>query len=192
MIAAVRTPFTRAELCDALTVACIQQLGWAERATTKAIVCAQVALETGDGKSCVCHNPGNYRAGTGSPDTCEFLTTEWQGTPPAPVRQMGSFSAWPSLADGLGYHLDQLYTHWREAWDGAVAGDPMAFAAGLRTRGYYTAPLDQYAAGVKAWQAVYLPLFGPDPPAEEPPPLSPEMAAYLARGSLLDSPTPSS
>ena len=185
MTPAVKTPFTPAELVAAMDAACLAQLGWGERAITKAIVCAQVALETANGAACVCNNPGNYKAGPG-PDTTSFLTTEWLGDPPTPRQMVCAFSAWPSLADGLGYHLHALYTHWVEAWAGAVAGDPRAFSAGLRLRGYYTAPLDAYARGVEAWTARYLPLFGADPPAVEPPLLDPETAGLLARAGLLD------
>ena len=184
MTPAVRTPFTPAELVAALNAACTFELGWSERPETKAIICAQVALETGNGVSCVCWNPGNYKAGPG-PDTCSFLTTEWLGDPPTPQQMVCSFSAWPSLADGLGFHLHTLYTHWVEAWRGAVAGNLQAFAAGLRARGYYTAPLAAYVAGMRGYVNAYRALFGSDVAPESAPELDPAMAGWLARAGLV-------
>jgi hypothetical protein len=177
---------------DALEHAYAGGLGHAPRHETLAILCAQVALETANGSACVQWNVGNFKGGC-SVDECQFVTTEYEGEPPEPVVQTCTFSAWPDLTAGCQYYVRALYSHWPEAWAGAVAGDARAFAAGLRQRGYYTAPLALYAAGVERWQAYYLArLGGATEPTEPPPGLTPQGAAALATEGLLDPSPPES
>ena len=163
-VAATKTPFTPAELIAALRAAYVPQLGHDPSNDVLGVLCAQVALETGNGASCICHNIGNFKAGEG-PDVCSFTTTEWLGDPPAPQVMVCQFSAWPTLEAAAEAYLHALYTRWPEAWSAAVKGDAQGFAAGLRQRGYYTAPLAQYVAGVERWQAYYLKLLSAEAPS---------------------------
>lgn len=141
---------------------------------TLAILCAHVALETAHGARVVQWNVGNYKRGPG-PDWCEFETSEWlaptgspPGTAPARTSVTGQFSAWPDLAGGCAFYAPAFARHWPEAWAGALAGDCGAFCAGLKARGYYTAPEPLYAAGVARWQTYYLALLAGDDEHTEP------------------------
>ncbi len=166
-VAAKRTPVADADLIPALLAAYARELGHEPKHETLAVICGQIALETAHGAAVVCWNLGNYKRGPG-PDWCSFETTEWLGTPPTPRKIVCAFSAWPDLASATDFFIPALYGHWPEAWHAAVAGDPVAFAAGLRLRGYYTAPVEQYAAGVKRWFDFYLALLGGVSVPEEP------------------------
>ena len=99
----------------------------------------------------------------------------------------GQFSAWPDLDSAAAFYVQALYTRWPEAWTALVHGDPEGFAAGLRSRGYYTAPLTLYAAGVRHWYTFYLALLGGDSATIEPSlPLDARGAAVLGVVGLLD------
>lgn len=177
-----RTPFTPTSLLAGLSWAYRQQMGHEPANEVRAILCAQVALETGNGAACVQNNIGNVRRGPG-PDWCVFDTTEWidgkrwEGP--------GEFSAWPSLGDGCQFFVGYLSTRYSEAWTAAVKSDVEAFAAGLRQRGYYTAPEQAYAAGVRRWNVYYLALLAGDPAPTEPE-LGPLGTGLLAWTGLAD------
>lgn len=186
-VPATVTPVSHADLIDALTVAYIASLGHPPLNDTLAVICAQIALETGDMRSCICWNVGNYKRGPG-PDWCAFETTEYLGSPPVATKMTCEFSAWPDLPSACAFYVQALYSRWPEAWSAAVDGNPEAFAHGLRVRGYYTAPEALYAAGVRRWFSFYLALLGgSSPPAE------PDMSGYgggvLGLAGLLDGAT---
>ena len=183
LVAAARTPFTPATIIAALGQAYLSEMGHEAAYHTLAVLLAQVALETANGKSCVCFNVANFKRGPG-PDYCSFQTTEWEGDPPAPVVQVCEFSAWPDLPSACQYYLHALASHWPEAWSAAVEGDASAFAHGLRLRGYFTAPEASYAAGVARWQSYYLSLLGGDVAVTEPELLSPQDAAAEATAGI--------
>lgn len=181
-VAAIKTPFQPADLIAALGTAYNEQLGHGPTHATLAVLCAQIALETANGTSAICNNVGNFKRGV-SDDYCTFQTFEYIGGVKTPMSCQ--FSAWPTLAQGCGYYLSALYTHWPEAWEAAVQGDPQGFADGLKARGYYTAPLELYAAGVKRWTDYYLARLGGDEAVTEPAPiLSGGDAAALALQGL--------
>ena len=172
---------------DSLVGAYVAELGHAPSPETLAILCGQVALETGNMAALICWNIGNYKRGPG-PDWCSFATFEYVGTPPVKTSMVCEFSAWPDMESAAAFFVSGLYTRYPEAWSAAVAGDVEGFAAGLRQRGYYTAPLALYVAGVRRWRDYYLALLAGDPAPTEPElmPLSPGDAATMATTGLLD------
>lgn len=177
------TPFTADELIAALGAAYAAELGHAPDPKILAVLCAQLALETANGASCQNNNPGNYKQGA-SADWYNCTTFEYVGDPPVKTTMVCAFSAWPDLASGLAHVVRGLYTHYPEAWAAAVQGDPEGFAAGLRQRGYYTAPLELYAAGVRRWFTYYLSRIGGDAQVTEPELPSPGDASVLAVAGL--------
>ena len=179
----MKTPFTRDEIIAAITTAFNTDMGQPPPHKVMAVLCAQVALETGDGAECIQHNVGNFKAGCSS-DSCSFTTFEYLGKPPVRTTKVCSFSAWPSLADGCAYYIRALYTNWPEAWTAACNGDAEGFAAGLKLRDYFTAPVEMYAAGVKRWQAVYAEKLEPDAVPASQPIISPADAAAEALAGL--------
>jgi hypothetical protein len=184
-VPAAKTPFTPKELLAALSWAYRSQMGHEGAHHALAVLAGQVALETANGAACIAFNVGNVKRGPG-PDWCSFSTFEYIGNPPVKTPMVCQFSAWPSLGDACQFFIAYLSEHWPEAWSGAVAGDVDAFALGLRKRGYYTAPEQLYAAGVRRWSAYYLGLLGGDDDATLPELPSPEDMAALATTGLLD------
>jgi len=183
-VPATTTPVTPQDLVAALGAAYAAQMGHPPEPDTLAVLCAQVALETGNMRSLVCYNLGNIKRGPG-PDWCSFETFEYLGNPPVKTSMVCEFSAWPTLESACESFVAFLYQHYPEAWTAAVHGDPEGFARGLRVRGYYTAPVEQYAAGVKAWFGTYRKIVVGDSGATEPE-LAAGDAAVLATTGLLD------
>jgi hypothetical protein len=166
-VPATKTPCTPLELVAGLMAAYAAQMGHEPEAPTLAVLCAQVALETANMHSLICWNIGNIKRGPG-PDWCAFSTFEYVGTPPVKTPMVCEFSAWPSLESACERFVSFLYLSYPEAWEAATHGDPEGFARGLRSRGYFTAPVELYAAGVRAWFATYSKLLGgaPSPTAD--------------------------
>jgi hypothetical protein len=161
-IPAVRTPFTADELVISLAAAYVAQLGHEPTHQTVAVLCAQVALETGGGAECFDWDIGNFKATPGA-DFQVFHT--WEVINGKRVDMDCPFAVFPSLESGAEAYLHAMYTRWTLAWAAAVAGDPEAFAHGLhdqRPYPYYTADPDQYAAGVRRWFGFYLAKLGGD------------------------------
>jgi hypothetical protein len=148
------TPCTDEQLLAVIHWACTSALGHAPTDATLAVLCAHVAFETNHMASLVQWNIGNYKRGPG-PDWCSFETFEYVGTPPVKKTMVADFSAWPDLNSAASFYVRAFSAHWPEAWAGALAGDTDAFSAGLRKRGYYTAPEQAYAAGMTRWQTYY-------------------------------------
>lgn len=156
-VAAVKTPIDPANFLEALRTAWEQQLGSSPTNQSLALLYGQVALETANLKSCVCYNWGNakYR-GTG--DYCSFSTWEHLGGKDVPM--VCKFQAFPDAVSGLNDYLSHQYTRWDKAWPFVVTGDVVGYVTALRAMGYFTAPLADYIAGVRRWQAWALALLG--------------------------------
>jgi hypothetical protein len=182
-----RTPFKPSDLIAALSAAHIAEMGHPASHETLAILCAQVALETANGASCVQWNLANVKAGPG-PDTCDFTTFEYVG--PVKTTMVCAFSAWCSLTDGAQFLIHYLAWNWPEAWSGAVVGDALAFCVGLKKRGFFTAPVELYAKGVSKWRDYYLALLGGDDRVTEPDVASLADLATEATTGLLDGGAP--
>ena len=187
-VAATRTPFTSAQLVAALTDAYRAQLGHDPATATLAILCAQIALETGNGRACEDWDLGNFKAAPGA-DFQSFKT--WEMVAGVRTPMVCRFAVFPSLEAGAEAYLHDMYSRWTLAWSAAVAGDPQAFAFGLADQKpypYYTADRHEYAAGVSRWTTYYLALLDHDPAPTEPEILSPGDAGALAVEGLLDEP----
>lgn len=141
------------------------QLGAQPSPVSLAILCAQVALETGNGRACFNHNLGNFKS-YGGRNWMMLPTTEY--VLGQPIKQRCSFAAFDSLLDGANEYLRQMWSHWTHAWRWLLAGDPEQFAQGLKEQGYYTAPVAQYAAGVRRWFDYYSSRLGGDLDATTP------------------------
>jgi hypothetical protein len=137
-----------------------------------AILCAQSALETGRWKSMHCFNFGNIRPPKDWPgDYCQFRCNEqvspgkwvWYD-PPSPG---SNFLAFPDAVTGIRYWLDKLKTRWPEAFQGAVAGQPVPFVHGLKQRGYFTADEAPYLNGVLGLTHEFLALLAEPAPVPE-------------------------
>jgi flagellum-specific peptidoglycan hydrolase FlgJ len=157
-VPATRTPATPQQVADALVAAWPSQLGGAPTLPQICVLLAQCGLETEHGVECIQWNIGNAKwSGTG--DFCEYPTDEYINgvktllSPPDPGCR---FQAYASLEDGVADYLRGMWKRWTKAWPSVIAGDPAGFAAGLKAQGYYTAPVEEYAAGVEAYFKDYM------------------------------------
>lgn len=184
----VTTPFAPAQLVAAVQAAYCAQLGHDPTHATLAILCAHVALETGNGRACEDWDVGNFKAAA-SGDWDSFPT--WEMVNGVRVPMVCKFAAFASLEQGVEAYLVAMYTRWTLAWSAAVAGDAEGFALGLHDQKpypYYTADPASYVAGVSRWASYYRAILGGDPAVTEPELLTPGAAAALATEGLLDEP----
>lgn len=156
---------TPAELPDLLTVASVPQIAAALAHASTALglgldrrdVClllAQVAFETGLGKSMHRWNLGNAKHVDGDGrDWCSFACTEvlhgrevWF-FPPAPACR---FRAFRSLDEGAVDYLSMMRRTFRSAWPALLSGDPVAFVSALKAAHYFTADVGLYTRGVSS------------------------------------------
>jgi hypothetical protein len=161
----LRTPFDRREFARALLRAWRVIFGAFPTKSAAGVVWAQYALETGRGAACWNYNLGNVKATeaqarAGVPFTMLPNTWEIIGgkrvvfQPPHPQTW---FRAFRSLEEGMAHHLRFLAeTRYRDAWSFVVAGDPVGFAYRLKALGYFTAPADTYAFGLRALLAEWM------------------------------------
>ncbi len=115
---------------------------------------AQYALETGRGAFCWGNNIGNVKYTAGH--DYQMLNGTWEivngkrvvFTPP---HRATWFNAYDSLDDAMMEHLRLLKQgRYASSWPAIEAGLPGEFAVALKQRGYYTAPVEDYARGLRA------------------------------------------
>lgn len=145
---AVRHTLDAEELRAALTAAWLDRFGTPPSPRSITLLLAHVALETGM-TSCVNFNIGNAKATVGgAADWCVFRT--WEVEHGVKVPQDCAFRSFPDLATGAAFYLGLLFNQFRSAWPAVRAGDPQMFAVLLAAQRYYTAPVAEYAAGMRA------------------------------------------
>ena len=155
-----RTTFTVRDYARAVVRAWRDYLG--ETPSREAVGClwAQYALETGRGAFCWNNNIGNVKWSPGHDHMMLRGTWEIVGgkrvvfEPPHPATW---FCAYASLDDAMGEHLRLLREkRYASSWGAIERGDPTAFATQLKAKGYYTAPLEDYARGLRSMLAEFV------------------------------------
>jgi hypothetical protein len=149
-VPSTKTPVTPESMFEALSQAWIATFGTEPQRASILVLLAQWGIETANGASMIQFNVGNFKhvAGDGwSWSTFETTECDADGTC---TPQEASFAAYPDLEIGVAVYFHAMVTRWKAAWPAVVAGDTLAFAKALKTQGYYTAPLAQYAAGLAA------------------------------------------
>jgi hypothetical protein len=138
------------------------------------VIYAQNALETGSTASMWNNNIGNVKfVASANPDDDNgkqymMLSNVWeiikgQKVIFQPPHVATWFRSFPTLKEGVMFHLDFLKNHrYKSSWSAIEAGDPAQFAHLLKMQGYYTAPETDY---VKAMN-VYFKKFMADPTFE--------------------------
>lgn len=168
-------------LAASLRSACIAlpQVGRNPGDMSLAVLMAQIALETGRGKSCHGWNLGNIKASKNyegqyscfrcneiirgkvkwfSPDTDGFAVppghpqTRFRAYEDAPGLKPASVRASYEYVAFLAAR-----TRYAKAWKAALAGDPAAYVHELKIAGYFTASEGPYARAVVSLVKTYLP-----------------------------------
>jgi hypothetical protein len=153
-----RTPIAMSDYCKALLKAWQADLTALPTKQGAGVLWAQFMMETG-GQACWNFNLGNVKVTQAQVDagvdwidlsgTWEVVGGKRVVLPDGhPGRR---FRAYETLAEAMREHLRFLRNkRYAVAWPAVEAGNPDVFARRLKIAGYYTAPADQYAAGMVA------------------------------------------
>jgi len=153
LVPTVRTSYTQQQMIEGFIRGWLQQFGEIPSKTSVGVLYAQDALETGSTTSMWNNNIGNVKYIPTAGDEGWFymmLANVWEVIngqkvyfqPPNPATW---FRAFPTLAEGVAFHLDFLKNHrYKNAWTAVESGNPAAFAHLLKLAGYYTAPEADY------------------------------------------------
>jgi hypothetical protein len=164
-----RTPVRPIDVYLALRDAWAAELGGPEPDRKSLLVLlAQWHLETDGGARCMNFNLGGIKHEDGDGhDWAEYLTVEVFGG--VPRKLMQKFRAYSSLDDAAADYLTLIRKRFAMAWPAVIMGQPMDFAHLLKMGGYYTAPEQQYAAGLEARYTLLEGMIPPDTVSELPP-----------------------
>jgi hypothetical protein len=166
----VQTTPTTAEWAHSIARAWRQLLPYPPTVPALAVLWAQFALETGRGKSCFNFNLGNIKRVDGDGrDFVMLRTFEYVNGKRIDIDD--SFRAFDSLDDGaLDYLRFLCRPAYAEPWTCVVQGDADAFARALKRKGYYTAPVEEYARGIHSLAAEFTRVVGALPDEDTPVP----------------------
>lgn len=191
-VPAVKTKYTQQQMITGFIEGWKQLFNELPKKEAIGVIWSQNALETGSTASMWNNNIGNVKfVPSKNPDddngkTYMMLSNVWEiingqkviFQPPNPATW---FMAFPTLKDGVMFHLDFLKNHrYKSAWSAIEAGDPAQFAHLLKVQRYYTASEADY---VKAMN-IYFKKFMADPTFEQ------VIAQYNPSTSNGDLPTP--
>jgi len=120
-----------------------------------AIIYAQWGIETGYSAYCYNYNIGNVKAIDNPNEYIEYmkLNNVWEiingKKVIIPPDNPGAwFRSFPSLNDGMAFHLSFLQQRYKGAWQSILDGDPNQFVHKLKESGYFTASEDAYKKAV--------------------------------------------
>lgn len=154
----VRTPIGMKEFARAM-IRTLQTQGVTPSKEACGVFWAQYALETGAGGFCWNHNLFNHKcteamAAAGVPYMMLAGTWEIESgkkvvyQPPHPATW---FRAYESFEAAMTHHIGAIQKgRYASSWPAVIAGDPELYATKIRERGYYTAPLADYVALMRA------------------------------------------
>lgn len=147
-VAARRTPLSIGEIRKALATAHLEQTGRPASAATLDVLTAQVSHETARGDRMYNYNFGGIKGASPQGTTARYTTHE--RTPDGgDVRIVDGFRAYATPAEGARDYLALLRTRYASAMDAAERGDVAGFATALKSRGYYTARVEDYATALR-------------------------------------------
>jgi hypothetical protein len=156
LVPTTKTSCSKAELIEGFIKGWKIQFGELPKKESIGVLYAQNTLETGGTVSMWNWNIGNIKYVPSNDPTDDndksymMLANVWEIVngkkiifqPPSKATW---FRAFPTLADGIAFHLDFLKNHrYKKAWSAVESGNPAAFAHLLRIAGYYTAPESDY------------------------------------------------
>lgn len=157
----VRTPVSLDQYVAACRACWPDEMGGPAPYPAVAILWAQYMVETG-GAACWNWNLGNVKHVDGDGYDWFDLPGAWEVVGgkrvDLPAGHPGRrFRAYPDLATAMPEKLRFLYRgRYAAAWGAAIRGEPETFAQELKKAGYYTAPAELYAQGMRARFAEFL------------------------------------
>lgn len=107
---------------------------------------AQSALETASGNKMYNYNFGGIKGASPTGETARYGTREVINGESVHIKD--GFRAYRSLDDGARDFVSLLSRRYAPALEKADRGDVVGYAESLRSHGYYTAPVSEYASGL--------------------------------------------
>lgn len=136
------------DIRGALSRALQSATGAPPRGSTLDVLSAQVSLETGRGSSMYNYNFGGIKGASPQGDTAHYDTREVIDGKSITLDQ--GFRAYGSLDEGARDYVSVLQARFPQAFAQAVSGNIDGFARALKQSHYYTAPEQEYAAGLRS------------------------------------------
>jgi hypothetical protein len=143
-----KTPASMRDIRAALARALESATGRPPSSQTVDVLAAQVSLETAHGGSMYNFNFGGIKGASPQGETANYLTREVLDGRDVHLKQ--GFRAYESLDEGARDYVSVLRARFPQAYTQATSGNVDAFAHALKESHYYTAPEQQYAAGLRA------------------------------------------
>lgn len=149
----VITKVSPAEMYDALWDAWKAKFDETPKKASLFLLLAQWAIETAEGASMHCFNPGNAKSVPGDGrswtnfrcwEVIKGLTVWFD--PPHPQTR---FRAFETLEEGAADYLAMLHKRFHLSWPAVIAGNPEEFAVLLRKQDYFTADPTQYGKALR-------------------------------------------
>lgn len=175
LVQTIKTSYNNEEMIKGFIKGWIKEFGTLPKKESIAVIWSQNALETGSTTSMWNNNVGNVKfVPNKNPEldngkTYMMLNNVWEiingkkiiFQPPHPATW---FLAFPSLEDGVAFHLNFLRNkRYKASWIAVDEGDPVKFAHLLKVAKYYTASESEY---IKAMN-FYFKKFMKDPTFEK-------------------------
>jgi len=163
LVPTVRTSYTKFEIIKGFIQGWQKQFGTMPRKKSIAVLWSQNALETGSTTSMWNNNIGNvkYIQNTNvlENENIQYmmLSNVWEILEGKkvifqPPHKATWFRSFPTLADGVSFHLDFLKNkRYKKAWVAVEAGSPIDFAHLLKLSNYYTASEIDYAKALASY-----------------------------------------
>lgn len=147
-VAAQRTPASMSDIRASLSRAVQAVTGRPASSRTVGVLAAQVSLETAGGSQMFNFNFGGIKGASPAGTTANYMTREVLGGQSVHLQQ--GFRAYGSLDEGARDYVSFLRSRFAQAFGSAAVGDVGGFAHALKQSGYYTAPEQEYAAGLRS------------------------------------------
>lgn len=141
-----RTPLSGSQAASAIESAYRELTGENPSKATLAILTSQWSLETAQGERMYNYNFAGLKGKSPEGYTAVLKTREGWGAGERQIRD--GFRAYGSAEAGAKDYVSLLLRRYDSAVDAAKAEDPVAFAAELKAKGYYTGNEREYAAAV--------------------------------------------
>jgi flagellar protein FlgJ len=148
VVEARRTQASMSDIRASLSTALESLTGRRPSARTVDVLAAQVSLETAGGSQMFNFNFGGIKGVSPSNATANYMTREVLDGQSVHVQQ--GFRAYGSLDEGARDYVSVLRSRFPQAFHSAAAGDVDGFAQALKQSGYYTAPEQEYARGLRS------------------------------------------
>ncbi|CAB4197002.1 Mannosyl-glycoprotein endo-beta-N-acetylglucosamidase-like domain containing protein [uncultured Caudovirales phage] len=163
LVPTIKTSYNGTEMIEGFIKGWFNQFNIIPKKESVGVIWSQNAIETGSTTSMWNNNIGNVKFVPSSNQDDDndkqymMLANVWEIISGKkviyqPPHQATWFRAFPTLEDGVGFHLDFLKNHrYRNAWAAVEAGDPAQFAHLLKVAKYYTAPEIDYVNAMNSY-----------------------------------------